>query len=43
MLDCYVIPRGKMKDVTYGESNEGAVLIYTRAILVELKAKKTVD
>ena len=36
MIDNYVIPRDKMKNIahTYDQSNEGAELIYTRAIRV---------
>ena len=35
MLDCYVIPLDKMKNITLWQSNEGAGLIYTCAICVD--------
>ena len=35
MLDWYVIPRDKRKNIMYGYANERAGLIYTRAICVD--------
>ena len=39
-LDWYVIPRDKIKNITYGYANEGAGLTYTGAICVD-KASET--